>query len=339
MRDYWRQQGTSIAELAYRLTGSSDLYEATGRRPVGQRQLRHRPRRLHPRRPGQLQQQAQRGQREGNQDGFDDNRSWNCGVEGPTDDPEVIVDLRRRQVRNFLTTLALSLGVPCCSAATNSGVPSAATTTPTARTTRSPGTTGTNVDSDMLAWARAVLNLRRDHPLFRRRRFLQGRPLRQARGDPATVDIGWFRPDGRRMTDADWGVGYAKSLGILLNGAVPTGPDRHGRQVQDASFYLALNAWEQPLGFRLPAKQWGGPWQVVLDTSNDRPLYKTEIVEPREHDRPHGPPFRRAAAVLRRGRPPALRAPYRGRPGRYGTGRLEPALRARLSQKGDRRAR
>jgi glycogen operon protein len=280
VRDYWRQQGTSIAELAYRMTGSSDLYEATGRRPWASVNFitGHDGFTLADMVSYNSKHNEANG--EANRDGFDDNRSWNCGVEGPTSDPEV-KDLRRRQARNFLTTLALSLGVPLLLGGDELGRTQRGNNNAYCQDNEISWYDWDNVDSDMLAWARAVLNLRRSHPLFRRRRFFQGRPLRQVAADPATVDIGWFRPDGRRMTDADWGVGYAKSLGILLNGTVPTGPDRHGRQVQDASFYLALNAWEQPMGFRLPAKQWGGPWQVVLDTSMDRPFYKTGIVEPR----------------------------------------------------------
>jgi glycogen operon protein len=135
-----------------------------------------------------------------------------------------------------------------------------------------------NVDPDLLAWARSLFNLRRNHPVFRRRRFFHGRPLRQVDTDPALADIGWFRPDGHLMTDQDWGVGYAKSLAVLFNGRSPVGADRHGRHVADTSFYLALNAWEQPLDFKLPARRWGGPWQVVVDTSDDKPVYKPALV-------------------------------------------------------------
>jgi len=115
--------------------------------------------------------------------------------------------------------------------------------------------------------------------VFRRRRFFQDRPLRQVGAAPAEAEVGWFRPDGVPMTDADWAGGYAQSLAMLLNGSSPSEPDLHGRLVPDASFYLALNAWEQPLGFRLPDQTWGGPWQVVLDTCDDVPAYKPAIIE------------------------------------------------------------
>jgi glycogen operon protein len=135
-----------------------------------------------------------------------------------------------------------------------------------------------NVDTDLLAWSQALLKLRHDHPVFRRRRFFQGRSLRQLDIDPASADIGWFRPDGQLMTDEDWRVGYAKSLAVLANGSAPSDADRHGRHAPDASFYLALNAWEKPLTFRLPAPKWGGPWQVVVDTSDDKPVYKPSLI-------------------------------------------------------------
>ena len=135
-----------------------------------------------------------------------------------------------------------------------------------------------NVDADLLAWARALLKLRRDHPVFRRRRFFQGRPLRQLDIDPALGGHRLVPPRRPLMTDADWGVGYAKSLAVLLNGSSPSEPDRHGRHVPDASFYLALNAWEKPLGVPAPGPKWGGPWQVVVDTSDDRPVYKPALI-------------------------------------------------------------
>jgi glycogen operon protein len=113
--------------------------------------------------------------------------------------------------------------------------------------------------------------------VFRRRRFFQGRPLRQLDTDPSLADIGWFRPDGGLMTDEDWVVGYAKSVAVLLNGRSPIGLDRHGRHLSDTSFYLALNGWEQPLAFKLPGPKWGGPWQVVVDTADDRPVYKARL--------------------------------------------------------------
>jgi glycogen operon protein len=127
-----------------------------------------------------------------------------------------------------------------------------------------------NADTDLLEWTRHLIRLRRAHPVFCRRRFFQGRPVRGL-GRDGLVDIGWFRPDGEQMTDADWSSGYAKSIGVFLNGHAIPDRDRRGQQILDSSFYLLLNAWEEPLDFTLPAARWGASWEVVLDTGRDLP--------------------------------------------------------------------
>jgi glycogen operon protein len=278
IRDYWRRENTSIGELAFRLTGSSDLYEATGRRPWASINFvtAHDGFTLADLVSYDLKHNEANG--EGNKDGTDDNRSWNCGTEGPTFDPEILA-LRARQSRNFLATLALSLGVPMLLGGDELGRTQNGNNNAYCQDNEISWYDWESVDSDLLAWTRTVLDLRRNHPVFRRRRFFQGRPLRQLDTDPALADIGWFRPDGRLMTDSDWGVGYAKSLGVLLNGSSLSDPDRHGRQMADSSFYLAFNAWEEPLQFRLPGPKWGGPWRVVVDTSDKRPVAKSRLVQ------------------------------------------------------------
>jgi isoamylase len=215
---------------------------------------------------------------ENNRDGTDDNRSWNCGAEGVTEDPAVLA-LRKRQVRNLLATLLLSLGVPMLLGGDEIGRTQVGNNNAYCQDNEVSWYDWDNQSSDVLAWARALVQMRRVHPVFRRRRFFQDRPLRQVGASPAEAEVGWFRPDGVPMTDADWAGGYAQSLAMLLNGSSPSEPDLHGRLIPDASFYLALNAWEQPLGFRLPDQKWGGPWHVVLDTCDDRPAYKPAIIE------------------------------------------------------------
>jgi glycogen operon protein len=126
-------------------------------------------------------------------------------------------------------------------------------------------------DRELLEWTRALITLRRDHPVFRRRRFFQGRPLRQGPAADRLPDIAWFRPDGQEMTDADWNVGYAKTLGVFLNGLAIPDPDEHGRPIVDDSFFLILNAWDQDLEFVLPAAPWSPSWEVVLDTGFEAP--------------------------------------------------------------------
>jgi glycogen operon protein len=277
VRDYWRQQNTSIGELAHRLTGSSDLYEATGRRPWASVNFVTCHDGFTMADLVSYNSKHNEANGEGNRDGTDDNRSWNCGVEGPADDP-VIMALRRRQVRNFLGTLCLSLGVPMLLGGDEMGRTQRGNNNAYCQDTELSWYDWANVDSDLLAWTRALVELRRAHPVFRRRRFFQGRPVRQLDASPADAEIGWFRPDGRLMTDADWGVGYSKSLGVLLNGSAHLERDKHGRQVTDSSFFVTFNAWEQPLPFSLPGPKWGGAWRVVVDSADDRPVYRPELV-------------------------------------------------------------
>ena len=278
VRDYWRQENTSIGELAFRLTGSSDLYEATGRRPWASINFVTAHDGFTLADLVSYDHKHNEANGEGNKDGTDDNRSWNCGAEGPTDDPEIVA-LRARQARNFMATLALSLGVPMFLGGDELGRTQNGNNNAYCQDNEISWYDWENVDVDLLAWTRAVINLRGKHPVFRRRRFFQGRPLRKLATEPAQADIGWFRPDGRLMTDSDWGVGYAKSLGVLLNGSSLSVPDRHGRQVADSSFYLAFNAWDQPLQFRLPGPKWGGPWRIVVDSSNSKPAQTWSLVQ------------------------------------------------------------
>ena len=179
VRDYWRQENTSIGELAFRLTGSSDLYEATGRRPWASINFVTAHDGFTLADLVSYDHKHNEANGEGNKDGTDDNRSWNCGAEGPTDDPEILA-LRARQARNFLATLALSLGVPMLLGGDELGRTQQGNNNAYCQDNEISWYDWENVDADLLAWTRAVVNLRRDHPVFRRRRFFQGRPLRQA---------------------------------------------------------------------------------------------------------------------------------------------------------------
>jgi len=277
VRDYWRQAGARIGELAERLTGSSDLYEATGRRPFASinfitchdgftlRDL--------------VSYNAKHNQANGeqNRDGTDDNRSWNCGVEGDTDD-KAVLELRRRQVRNLLATLLLSQGVPMLLGGDEFGRTQGGNNNAYCQDSETSWYDWGAVDVDLIAWTQALVALRRRHPVFRRRRFFQGRSLRGSTARGQLPDIAWFRPDGHEMTDADWEVGYAKSLAVFLNGAAIPDPDVHGRPVLDDSFYLLFNAWDQELGFTLPAPRWGRSWTTVLDAAAELPLGPTAPV-------------------------------------------------------------
>jgi glycogen operon protein len=273
MRDYWRQSGAPLGDLAERLTGSSDLYEATGRRPFASINFvtSHDGFTL-----ADLVSYTEKhndANGEDGRDGTDDNRSWNCGVEGPTDDPEILA-LRRQQVRNFLATLFLSQGVPMLLGGDELGRTQGGNNNAYCQDSPVSWYDWAAVDRDLLAWTQRLIALRQAHPVFRRRRFFQGRPLRRPGPDAPgpeidhLPDIAWFRPDGGEMTDSDWEVGYAKSLAVFLNGAGLPDPDIHGRPLVDNSFYLLFNAWDEEIDFVLPDARWTALWEVVLDSAN-----------------------------------------------------------------------
>ena len=185
-----------------------------------------------------------------NADGSDDNRSWNCGTEGPTDDP-AITALRARQARNFLVTLLLLAG-RADAAGRRRARPHAsrATTTPTARTTRLSWVDweAAGKHADLLEFTSELIALRREHPVFRRRRFFSGELGGQR-------DISWLTPAGTEMTDADWRASDARSLAVLLNGEAITEPGPRGETITDQSFLLLFNANDQPVTFTLPGAE------------------------------------------------------------------------------------
>ncbi|HEX9548671.1 MAG TPA: glycogen debranching protein GlgX [Acidimicrobiales bacterium] len=269
VRDYWREAGTPIGELAERLTGSSDLYEATGRRPSASINFVTCHDGFTLRDLVSYNQKHNEANGEGNRDGSDDNRSWNCGVEGPTDDPAVLT-LRRRQSRNLLATLFVAQGVPMLLGGDEIGRTQQGNNNAYCQDNPISWYDSLHVDSELLEWTRYVIGLRRSHPVFCRRRFFQGRPIR-GRGPGGLVDLAWFRPDGKQMTNADWASGYGKSLGVFLNGQAIPDLDPRGQEIRDDSFYLVCNAWEQPIDFTLPAVRWGRSWRVALDTAQDLP--------------------------------------------------------------------
>jgi isoamylase len=265
VRDYWRGENQTLAEFAYRLTGSSDLYEEGGRRPYASVNFvtAHDGFTLHDLVSYNDKHNESNG--EGNADGESFNRSWNHGVEGPTDDL-AIFGVRERQKRNFLTTLLLSQGVPMILGGDEIG-----------RSQR--GNNNAYCQDNELSWfdwsdvkenwvlrdfIRRLTALRKDHPVFRRRRWFQGRPIR---GSGGVSDIGWFTPDGEEMSDDDWAAGFAKSIAVVLNGeGIATGGTRGERTVDD-TFCVLFNAHGDPLKFTLPPPEWGERWQPVLDTS------------------------------------------------------------------------
>jgi isoamylase len=285
MRDFWRGH-TAVAEFARRFTGSSDLYQSDGRHPSASVNFVTCHDGFTLRDLVSYDQKHNDANGEGNRDGTDDNRSWNCGVEGETDDPEVN-ELRDRQTRNFLATLLLSQGAPMLLAGDE------------IRRTQA-GNNNAYCQDNELSWVdwgvdgraegiraftRRLLRLRAEHPVFRRSAFLTGEE-RQGSGAP---DVWWFRPDGRRMTLADWSRGDAFALGAFLNGAeIPTQTE-DGEPITDESFIVLFNAWREPVTFVLPPARFGRRWAHELCTAEpDLP--------------PNGATLRARAEVALRGR-------------------------------------
>jgi len=262
VRDYWRGQDQTLGEFAYRFTGSSDLYEATGRRPYASVNFitAHDGFTLHDLVSYNDKHNEANG--EENRDGESHNRSWNCGVEGPTDDPKVN-KLRERQKRNFLATLFLSQGIPMMLGGDEIGRTQKGNNNAYCQDNEISWFNWESADKDLLEFTRRLIQLRKEHPVFRRRRWFQGRPIH---GEKIT-DIGWFTPDGIQMAEDQWGEGFAKALGVFLNGEGIDDPDARGERVVDDSFYVLFNAHYEPLPFVLPKKEWGEPWTVVLDTN------------------------------------------------------------------------
>jgi isoamylase len=266
MRDFWLGDDATLGEFAARLTGSSDLYEAGGRRPAASINFITAHDGFTLRDLVSYNEKHNNANQEDNQDGESHNRSWNCGVEGPTDDAEVNA-LRSRQVRNFLATLLLSQGIPMLLHGDEIGRTQQGNNNAYCQDNEFTWVNWQNADSLLLDFSKRLIAFRRNHRAFRRRRWFQGRPLHGAE----ISDIGWFHPDGRMMSDEDWDMGVEKSLGVFLSGKqlLSTGP--HGERVEDDDFYLMFNAHHDRLSFTLPGSVWGNQWETVLSTCNPSP--------------------------------------------------------------------
>jgi isoamylase len=263
VRDYWRGEPSTVAEFASRLTGSSDLYQNDTRRPFASVNFVTAHDGFTLRDLVSYNEKHNEANGEDNADGESHNRSWNCGAEGETEDPEVL-KCRARQQRNFLTTLFTAQGVPMLLAGDELGRTQRGNNNAYCQDNEISWVDWTAVDRPLLEFTRWIIAFRRDHPIFRRRRFFQGRPIR------GTLDIGWFKPDGKSMTDDDWDVGYARSLGMFLNGSGIPGHDERGTPVTDDSFILLFNAHGEGVRWMIPA-EYRGTWRLVLDTRRRKP--------------------------------------------------------------------
>jgi isoamylase len=292
VRDFWRGRPATLPEFASRLTGSADLYASDNRRPIASINLVTCHDGFTLADLVSYDRKHNEANGEENADGTDDNRSWNCGAEGATDDQDILA-LRARQQRNFLATLLLSQGVPMLLAGDELGRtqdgnnnaygqdnelswlhwpdPSPAAGIPADRS-------GTGCV--LAAVTRQLIRLRADHPVFRRRRFFTG-PTGLGAG-VHLGDIGWLTPSATPMTEDDWSAGFAKSLAVYLNGDAITEPGPRGEVITDDSFLLLFNAAEHDVDFTVPSADYGEQWVTVLDTADPLPSEDPPAVKPGE---------------------------------------------------------
>jgi isoamylase len=265
VRDYWRGEAATLGEFASRLTGSADLYESTARRPVASINFVTAHDGFTLRDLVSYNEKHNDANGEDNNDGESNNQSWNCGVEGPTDDAEVNA-LRSRQQRNFLATTLLSQGVPMISHGDELGRTQNGNNNGFCQDNEITWVHWDKADAELLEFTRSVSALRATHPVFRRRRFFTGLPVRR-KGADGQPDISWFRPDGSEMTDDDWGSGFGKSVAVYLNGQGIPDLDARGQRVTDDSFFLCFNAHHEPIDFTLPPQEFGRTWTTVADSA------------------------------------------------------------------------
>ena len=263
MRAYWKGDGGLIGEFAQRFTGSADLYEASGRKPHASINFvtAHDGFTLSDLVSYNSKHNEDNG--EDNRDGSDNNRSWNWGVEGPTDDPQII-ELRERQKRNLIATLLLSQGVPMLLAGDEIGRTQGGNNNPYCQDNE---ISWVNWELDprqraFMDFVERVIAFRRSHAIFSRRYFLTGKPV----AGETFKDITWFTPAGTEMTDFDWQQGFARCLGVHLSGAAVHRTDSRGQPVLDENFTLLFNAHHDVMDFVLPQLPAARRWRIELET-------------------------------------------------------------------------
>jgi glycogen operon protein len=263
VRDFWRGEPGTLGEFASRLTGSSDLYQNDGRRPYASINFVTAHDGFTLTDLVSYNDKHNEANGEDGNDGADDNRSWNHGTEGPSNDPEVLA-LRARQRRNMLATLFLSQGTPMLLHGDELGRTQQGNNNVYCQDNELSWLDWSSVDEELVDFTSALATLRRDHPVFRRRRFFAGRPIR--RGDELR-DIAWFAPSGEEMTEQDWEAGFGPCVTVFLNGEAITDHDSRGARVTDDSFLLCFNAHHEDVAVTLPGNGYGEQWTVVLDTT------------------------------------------------------------------------
>jgi isoamylase len=263
MRDFWRGTNNILGEFAARFTGSSDLYLNNERKPTASINFItvHDGFTLHDLVSYNEKHNENNGEQ--NKDGDSNNRSWNCGAEGPTND-ELINRLRQKQKRNFLTTLFLSQGIPLLLAGDELGRTQNGNNNAYCQDNETSWINWEKADMTLLKFTQDLIRLRNDHPTFRRRRWFQGISFKGGEAE----DIIWFLPSGDKMKEENWSKEPAKSLGVYLNGLALRAPGPHGEKVTDDHFYIIFNAGDRAVKYTLPDEKYGGNWIKLLDTTD-----------------------------------------------------------------------
>ncbi len=262
IRDYWRGAESMLGEFAARFTGSPDLYKDDYRRPTASINFvtAHDGFTLND--LVSYNEKHNEANGENNQDGDSHNRSWNCGAEGPTKDKNIIA-LREKQKRNFLTSLFLSQGVPMLVSGDEMGRTQGGNNNAYCQDNEISWLAWKEADTKLLDFTRKLIQLRKTHPVFCRRRWFKGQPIKGV----GLEDIAWFQPEGTEMTEENWNQDFAKSLGVFLNGRGLRAVGTRGEHITDDSFYIIFNAHHGPLPFVLPPEKFGRSWLKVLDTA------------------------------------------------------------------------
>lgn len=264
IRDLWRGEDQTLAEFAYRFTGSSDLYENTSRRPYASINFVTAHDGFTINDLVSYNEKHNEANGEDSRDGENFNRSWNCGKEGPAQELEIRT-LRDRQKRNFLVTLFLSQGIPMLLGGDEIGRTQQGNNNAYCQDNEVSWYDWSATDEDFLEFTRKLIQFRQSHPVFKRRRWFQGRAVKGSE----LHDIGWFTHEGEEMTTADWENRVTKSLAIYLNGEAIATPDAWGGGILDDSFFVLLNAHFEPVSFSIPDREWGKQWEKILDTKDD----------------------------------------------------------------------
>jgi glycogen operon protein len=262
IRDYWRGADSMLGEFAERFAGSPDLYQNDYRLPTASINFitAHDGFTLNDLVSYNEKHNMANG--ENNNDGESHNRSWNCGAEGPTQDI-VINELREQQKRNFLATMFLSQGVPMLVSGDEISRTQKGNNNPYCQDNEISWLDWEHADKALLEFTQKLIHFRHNHPVFRRRRWFKGQPIRGI----GLEDIAWFKPDGTEMTEENWNEDYAKSLAVYLNGRGIKTVGPKGELTLDDSFYLIFNAYHEALSFKLPSKKYGTNWYKVIDTT------------------------------------------------------------------------